>query len=353
MSEMLAGRVVVARDRFTLDVELALRDGERVGVIGANGSGKSTLLAALAGLAPLAADSTVAWGKRPWRSIPVEKRSIGFIAQDGLLFPHLNVLDNVAFGPRSAGSSKREAREIAGRMLEEVGASHLASAAATAVSGGERQRVALARALATDPSLLILDEPFAALDVDASVEVREIAASQVRDRGLSLLLVTHDLVDAVRLTDRVIVLEDGHAVEQIATRDLQRTPGSKFAASFAGLARVQGVLEADWFHTGSGTRIPLAGLELEPSIAVGDSALLLASPDRVEVTPETERGQLSDSRFEDAVESLVGDGSAMLARLRSGLLARMEPDGVLASGTRVQTIVHRGSVRAISLADPG
>ena len=342
----LEGRVVVARDRFTLDVELNLQPGERVGVIGANGSGKSTLLAGLAGLASLDAESTVAFGGKPWRSTPVEARGLGFIAQDGLLFPHLSVLDNVAFGPRSAGNTKRESREIAARMLEEVRVDHLASASARSVSGGERQRIALARALATEPSMLFLDEPFAALDVDASVEVREIAAKQVSERGLSLLLVTHDLVDAVRLTDRVIVLDDGHVVEEIATRDLQRAPASPFAASFAGLARVPGHLEVDAFKTQSGMRIPLDGIEVASGLEPGGGALLLAPPDQVELTCAGNGG--SDRPvFQDAVESLVGDGSAVLARLRSGLLTRVRSEGLPSAGDAVFVRINHGRVRAV------
>ncbi|MGO1544617.1 MAG: ABC transporter ATP-binding protein [Gulosibacter sp.] len=381
---VIEGRVIVARDRFTLDVDLRIQPGERVAVIGANGSGKSTLLAGLAGLALLEGGSTVAFGGKPWRSTPVESRSLGFIAQDGLLFPHLSVLDNVAFGPRSAGKSKREAREIAARMLEEVRVGHLASASARSVSGGERQRIAFARALATNPSTLFLDEPFAALDVDASVEVREIAASQVRERGLSLLLVTHDLVDAVRLTDRVMVLEDGKVIEELATRDLQRAPASSFAASFAGLARVPGHLEAQAFKTESGLRIPLHGVEVEPGVPIDARALLLAAPDRVELTCETASSgvgsgdgaaRAGDARqsgvgstgfgeagegdlgtsvnrtgvapvFRDVVESLVGDGSAVLVRLRSGLLARVQTEELPAAGAEVFVRIRNARVRA-------
>ncbi|QUY63562.1 ATP-binding cassette domain-containing protein [Gulosibacter molinativorax] len=352
---------MVPRDRFTLDASLELRPGERVAIIGANGSGKSTLLAGLAGLTELARASTVTLGGHPWRSIPVEARGIGFIAQDGLLFPHLSVLDNVAFGPRSAGRSRRESREIAARMLEEVRVDHLAGAAASSVSGGERQRIALARALATEPSTLLLDEPFAALDVDASVEVREITAEQVRARGLSLLLVTHDLVDAVRLTDCVIVLESGKVVERLETRDLQRAPASAFAASFAGLARVPGTLATDALVTASGARIPLRGVEVDRSLRVGASALLLAAPDHVELVDSgrgavggdgeaarTDAGgnvAMSASSFADAVESLVGDGSAVRARLRSGLLARVDSERLPQAGAIVRVRIHHARLR--------
>lgn len=346
-SPVIDGRVIVARDRFRLDVPLRIQPGERVGVIGANGCGKSTLLAGLAGLAPLETDSTVTFSGMPWRTTPVESRGLGFIAQDGLLFPHLSVLDNVAFGPRSDGKPKRAAREIAARMLEEMRVDHLASASARSVSGGERQRIALARALATNPSTLLLDEPFAALDVDASVEVREIAAAQVRERGLSLVLVTHDLVDAVRLTDRVIVLEEGQIVEELATRDLQRTPASRFAASFAGLARVPGRLETGAFKTASGMRIPLGGLETAPDVGTRVSALLLAAPDSVELACDAaSNGGEGGPVFQDGVESLVGDGSAVLVRLRSGLLARVQSEELPDPGAEVFVRIRHGRIRA-------
>lgn len=339
----IAGRIAIARDRFTLDVDFALQPGERVGVIGANGSGKSTLVAALAGLVPLTKESTVARGNQPWRLIPVEERGIGFIAQDGLLFPHLNVLDNVAFGPRSAGKSRPESRAIAARMLEEVHAGHLASASATSVSGGERQRIALARALATDPRILVLDEPFAALDVDAAVEVREIMAQQVHDRQLSLVLVTHDLVDAVRLTDRLIVLEAGRIVETLATRELLRSPASTFAASFAGLARLEGTLERDGFHAKSGVRVPLAGVEIDPTVVLGEDALLLATPDHVEVAADL--AVTNAAVFEDVVESLIGDGAAVLVKLRSGLRARWQSEDLPTAGLEVRVRLRVGRIR--------
>lgn len=339
----IAGRILVTRDRFALDAELTLARGERLAVIGANGSGKSTLLAALVGLAPLDATSTLMFAGRPWQGSAVERRGIGFIAQDGLLFPHLTVLDNVAFGPRALGQTRAEARDTARGMLDEVHAAHLASARAGSLSGGERQRVAIARALATDPSTLLLDEPFAALDVDASVEVREIVAEQVGKRDLSLLLVTHDLVDAVRLADRVVVLEGGRIVESIPITDLQCGPASAFAASFAGFARVLGTVVEGGLLTESGTAIPLARLEVEAGIVDGASGLLLAAPDQVEITPI---GNAAAHAFSDTVESLIGDGATVLARLRSGLLARVEPDTVPDSGATVAVRILRGRVRS-------
>ncbi|SJM71009.1 sulfate/molybdate ABC transporter ATP-binding protein [Gulosibacter sp. 10] len=408
----LAGRAIVRRGGFALDVELALGAGERLAVIGPNGSGKSTLLAGIAGLAELSPESTLELGGRALRGTRIEDRGIGFLAQDGLLFPHLRVLDNVAFGPRSAGARRPDARACALELLREVQAEHLADARPATLSGGERQRVALARALATDPGLLVLDEPFAALDVDATVQVRELIAAQVEARGLSLLLVTHDLVDALRLAERALVLERGRVVESLGTRDLARAPAGRFAASFAGLARLTGTIEAGCFATGTGVRIPLRGAGgdgvgpgpgsgaesgsaaepgtgseaglghgvdsgprrgpvAEPGLEPGDAALLLVRPDEVrleEAAGEEDRDRagmavgvpgipgtpgatgVSEARAgapgaEDRVESLVGDGSAVLARLESGLLARVPADAAPASGTPVRVSVLGGRIR--------
>ncbi|HEY0260565.1 MAG TPA: ATP-binding cassette domain-containing protein, partial [Lacisediminihabitans sp.] len=165
---------LAARD---LDVSFEVARGETVAILGPNGAGKSTALAVIAGL--LRPDA----GAASWEGItlfdtargswlPPHRRGVALLAQEALLFPHLNVLDNVAFGPRSAGASTDAARATARRWLTEVEASELAAARPARLSGGQAQRIAIARALAAEPDILLLDEPFAALDVAVAPTLR-------------------------------------------------------------------------------------------------------------------------------------------------------------------------------------
>ncbi|MDR1711569.1 MAG: ATP-binding cassette domain-containing protein [Propionibacteriaceae bacterium] len=192
------------------DAELDLGDGQQVAVMGPNGAGKSTLLGLIAG--SLHADSGEAildgvrlFGPHTW--LPPHARSVALLAQDPLLFPHMTVLDNVAFGPRVAGLPRAAARDKAAEWLAAVEASDFAPRKATELSGGEAQRVALARALAAEPKLLLLDEPLSAIDVDTAPLLRNTLAKVLR--GRSLLMVTHDLQDALALSDRVVVFDRG------------------------------------------------------------------------------------------------------------------------------------------------
>src|SRR4051794_16365182 len=142
-----------------------------------------------------------------------ERRGVGYVFQDYLLFPHLTALENVAFGLRARGVHRREARAAAARWLERLGVGEYAGARPRALSGGQAQRVALARALATEPRLLLLDEPLAALDAATRVEVRAELRRHLATFGGARLLVTHDPVEAMVLADRLVVLEDGRIVQ--------------------------------------------------------------------------------------------------------------------------------------------
>ena len=165
----LAARVCVKRGAFGLDVTALVQPGETVAVLGPNGSGKTTLLHALAGLVPLDAgrimlDGVVLADAAHGVAMPTEQRPIGVVFQDLLLFPHLTVLENVAFGLRSRGRARGEARRIAREWLERMDLGDRAGSRPADLSGGQAQRVALARALAVEPRLLLLDEPLASID---------------------------------------------------------------------------------------------------------------------------------------------------------------------------------------------
>ncbi|MGX5359301.1 ATP-binding cassette domain-containing protein [Kocuria sp. KH4] len=201
-----------ARD---LDLAVSVPDGQTLAVTGPNGAGKSSLLAVVAGLlvpdtGRAALDGRVlfdldAAGRGPW--VPAHDRGVVLLAQDPLLFPHLSVLENVAFGPRSRGAGRRRARAAAAQWLEAVGAAPLAHRRPAALSGGQAQRVAVARALAADPRLLLLDEPFASLDSTAAPALRELLRRVLA--GRMAVVVTHDPADVEALADAEVRLEHG------------------------------------------------------------------------------------------------------------------------------------------------
>ncbi|MGI8520122.1 MAG: ABC transporter ATP-binding protein [Actinomycetota bacterium] len=237
----LHARVRARAGNLALDVEIKAAAGETVVLVGPNGAGKTTLLRALAGLLPLAGgrvtlDDEVLEDPASRRRLPPEHRSVGFVFQDYVLFPHLSVLDNVAFGLRAArGRSKDEARTQAREWLERMGLVGYAAERPRVLSGGQAQRVALARALATRPRMLLLDEPLAALDAGARAEVRrELKSSLSRFDGVRLV-VTHDPVEAMALADRVVVIEGGRVVQEGTPSDLSARPRSSYIAELVGL----------------------------------------------------------------------------------------------------------------------
>jgi molybdate transport system ATP-binding protein len=251
----LEARVRARAGSLALDVEIEAAAGETVVLVGPNGAGKTTLLRALAGLLPLEGgrvtlDDEVLEDPVARRRLPPERRSAGFVFQDYVLFPHLSVLDNVAFGLRARGTSKDEARTQAREWLERMGLAGYASERPRVLSGGQAQRVALARALATRPRMLLLDEPLAALDAGARAEVRrELKSSLGRFVGVRLV-VTHDPVEAMALADRVVVLEGGKVVQEGIPSDLSARPRSSYIAELVGLNL--------WRGQGLGDRVRLA-----------------------------------------------------------------------------------------------
>ncbi|MFI5427487.1 sulfate/molybdate ABC transporter ATP-binding protein [Aeromicrobium sp. UC242_57] len=279
---------VTKRDvQATLDVA----PGETVAIVGPNGSGKSTLLASVAGIVrpdggSVTLDGTVLFehATGTWR--PPHDRGTALLAQDPLLFPHLDALDNVAFGPRSAGLSRGQARTTASHWLAEVDVSDLAHRKPSQLSGGQAQRVAIARALAADPRLLLLDEPMAALDITVVPAMRQLLKRVLADR--SAIIVTHDVLDALLLADRVVVMEHGRIVEHGPTQDVLSRPRSTFAAGIAGLNLARGLSDAGGVVTASGLRI--AGLEHGPDIRPSAAAVAVFSPSAVSVHRERPHG---------------------------------------------------------------
>jgi molybdate transport system ATP-binding protein len=251
----LEAHVVVRRGSLQVDVELSVADGEVLAVLGPNGAGKSTILRVLAGLLVPDGGRVVVDGDAVWNAadvhLPPHRRAIGMVFQDHLLFPHLSVTENVAFGPRSRGVPRTAARAAAAAWLERVGLAGLGDRRPGQLSGGQAQRAALARALVGEPRVLLLDEPLSALDARTRLTVRAELHRHLADYPGSAVLVTHDPVDAMALATRVVVVEDGRVVQTGTPAEVARRPRTDYVARLVGLVLLAG--------TGAGTTVELDG----------------------------------------------------------------------------------------------
>ena len=230
----------VERGGFRLEVDLRVTSGEVLGVLGPNGAGKSTLLRTLAGLIPLTTgrislDEQTLDEPDSHTFLPAEARPVGLVFQNYRLFPHLSVLENVAFAARSTGVKKGPAGHRADEWLGRLGIRELAKRKPGQLSGGQAQRVALARALAAEPGLLLLDEPLAALDARTRLEVRAELRRHLADFPGPTLLVTHDPLEAMVMTDRLLVIEDGRIVQEGSPVQVARRPATQYIARLVGL----------------------------------------------------------------------------------------------------------------------
>ena len=250
--------------RVLEDVNLAVRAGEIVCLLGASGSGKSTLLRIVAGLEPLQHGTVRFDGAElasPGREPPPEERRCGFVFQDHVLFPHLSVADNVAFGLRERSPDQR--RERVQAQLRRVGLEAHAGRYPHTLSGGEQQRVALARALAPRPAVMLLDEPFASADATLRRRLREDARLALRASGVPSIVVTHDAEEAMELGDRVAVIDAGTIVQDDTPAAVWRAPADRFVAElFSDTGAIAGRGVAGAVETPFG-RIESPGVDVE------------------------------------------------------------------------------------------
>ena len=284
----LDARIVRSLGRFHLDVTIDAEPGEVVALLGPNGAGKTTVFRTLAGLLPIdggriALDGVVLDDPPTDVFVPPERRPVAVVFQDYLLFPNLTALENVAFGLRARGTAKAEARLRAAAWLEGVGLSDHAGHRPRALSGGQAQRVALARALATEPRLLLLDEPLAALDAGTRGDVRRDLRRHLATFDGVRLLVTHDPVDAYALADRIVILEEGRVVQTGTLADVTARPRSRYIADLIGVNLFSG--------TGAdGTVTTASGGRLVPADRVDGDAFAIIQPHAVALYREAPHG---------------------------------------------------------------
>jgi ABC-type Fe3+/spermidine/putrescine transport system ATPase subunit len=290
-------RVSKDYDGFRIDgVSLELPPGSFTVLLGPSGSGKTTLLRLLAGLERPDQGRILRDGL-DITSVPAERRGIALVFQDGALFPHLDVIQNVAFGLRAQRVPRAQAQLRAREALERVGLADKTARRIDRLSGGERQRVALARALAPRPRILLLDEPLANLDRNLREDLRAQLRRLHDELGLTSVLVTHDRDEALALADRLVVVRDGRIVEQGKPREMFREPKTAFAATLLGAANVLRI----------------------------DGAQALVPPDAVFLAEGDGRREMGGvvravrfAGFHEEVELLTDEGHRLVARVAPG-----------------------------------
>jgi molybdate transport system ATP-binding protein len=268
----LHARVRTQLGSLHLDCDLSVESNVTVAVLGPNGAGKTTLLRIVAGLTPLdegrvEVDATVFEDTATHTWLTPEARRVGFVFQDHGLFPHLSVLDNVAFGLRARGVDRKTAEARANEWLERVDLSRYAASRPTALSGGQSQRAALARVLVTNPQALLLDEPLAAVDASGRLELRRALRQHLSTFTGVRLIVTHDPLEAASIAERVVVLEDGRVTQEGSFREVSSRPRSTWIAQMAGLNLLRGSVSTGTMLLEEGTSLTVATNVQGPALA--------------------------------------------------------------------------------------
>jgi iron(III) transport system ATP-binding protein len=277
-------------------VDLAVSRGMLFALLGPSGSGKTTLLRLLCGFGRADAGSIDIDGRRvegPGAFVPSEQRRIGYVPQEGALFPHLSVADNIVFGlPRG----QRRAHHRVAELLELVGLPlDYARRAPQQLSGGQQQRVALARALAPSPGLILLDEPFSSLDAALRVETRRAVACALAETDTTAVLVTHDQSEALSLGQRVAVLWDGKLVQSGPAQEIYRQPATRELAEFIGDAVLLPGVAQDGFATCALGRVEIAR-------PVADGAVdVMIRPEQIRLVPPGASSAGAEARVIDVV----------------------------------------------------
>ena len=325
-------------DATALDgVSLDVAPGEIVCLLGPSGCGKTTLLRVVSGIERPSSGRVLINEREvagPTHFVPPEERSIGLMFQDFALFPHLSILDNVAFGLRSLSP---DVRDIAARaILDRVGLSAFANAFPATLSGGQQQRVALARAIVPRPAVMLMDEPFSGLDIQLRDAMQEETLALLRETRATSLIVTHNPEEAMRLGDRIVVMKSGRIVQQGATETLYRNPASLFVARlFSEINEVPVRVHAGRVATAAAT-FPAPGL------IDGTAAVLCLRERAIEIAPagsngdDKLNGRITDIKF-------LGDQTRIDVAVEGFdqiLKARVSQAGELRKGSEVKVSIR-------------
>ncbi|MFG2330955.1 ABC transporter permease [Streptomyces sp. NPDC048604] len=324
--------------------------GTTIAVVGPNGAGKTTLLRALLGLTPRA-HADLVLGDTDVTTLPPHRRHVAWVPQDGALFPHMTALANTAYGLRAQGVPRAESRRTAAGWLDRLGVGHLAHRRPGQLSGGQAQRVALARALAARPRLLVLDEPLAALDQTTRAHVRHTLRTHLAGFGGVCLIVTHDPVEAVSLADRVLVLDEGRAIQDASPAEVTRHPRSPWVARMLGRNALSGTATSEGLALDGGGVLIAA----DPPPA-GTAALAIVAPEAVSVHREKPGGSPRNV-WPGTVREITASGSRLRVLITSerapDLVAEITPQAVaelgLADGVSVWTSVKATEATVVAL----
>ena len=332
----------LAVDHVTLEVAA----GELVALLGPSGCGKTTLLRIIAGFIAQTSGKVVIGGKRI-DELPPARRDVGIVFQNYALFPHMTVAENVGYGLAARGTDRAAARKRTAEMLEMVQLGHLAGRLTRQLSGGQQQRVALARALAIEPRVLLLDEPFSALDkslrLDMQIEIKRIQ----RAAGTTAIIVTHDQEEALGMADRVAVLNQGRLEQFAPPSQVYDMPETYFVNQFVGTANVlPGTLNA-LDEDGARVRLDNGALlqtRAPKGIALGSKVVACIRPENLRLSDEAAGG------FESTVELGMPLGATIVHEIRTPAGLRLKLSEPRAPGTNPRATGTRVWVRPASAA---
>jgi spermidine/putrescine transport system ATP-binding protein len=294
-----AGRERAGSTRAVDNVSFHIYDGEFFAMLGPSGCGKTTTLRLIAGFEQPTSGSILI-DNVPMQGVPAHQRPVNTVFQDYVLFPHMNVLQNVMFGLEMAGVARKEAHKRAHEALEMVRLAHLAQRRPKELSGGQQQRVALARALVNRPAVLLLDEPLGALDLKLRREMQTELKAMQAEVGITFVYVTHDQEEALTMADRIAVMEGGRVLQIGTPSDIYETPNTRFVADFIGETNfVGGMLlqtagTEGMLNIGSDITVPVR--LPHDDLAPGQAVTLAIRPERI---------QLVDQQAANAAQGVV------------------------------------------------
>lgn len=313
-------------------VSFGIQKGKLIGLLGPSGSGKTTILRMIAGLETPDSGEIIIDGKVV-NNIPASERGIGFVFQNYALFRYMTVYDNIAFGLKVQKADKKQIQERVGELIRLIGLEGLEKRYPSQLSGGQRQRVAFARALAPNPQLLLLDEPFAAIDAKVRQELRSWLKEMIGKLGITSIFVTHDQEEAIEVADEIIITNKGR-VEQIGSPlEIYQNPQTAFTASFFGQASVINNYQ-DFRHFE----------------AVPDADQAIIRPEFVKITRKDEVQKFKSSASEGIVEQVSFRGDNMELRVRVNGVVLTAKRGLdeppVQPGDKVDVFVYRIFVTA-------